>query len=69
MHLLPGLLREHLPTVGREQGSQDLASVGLHGLDVAALQLGDPAAVCGALQGNFFPEEGYLRLEEGVLRF
>ena len=29
MHLLPGLLREHLPPISREQGSQDLASVGL----------------------------------------
>ena len=47
MHLLPRLLRQHFPTICRQERAKNLAPVLLHGLGFSSLQSGDSTAING----------------------
>ena len=56
VHLLPGILRQHLAAIGRDQGVQNLSSILLERLRIHSLKPGDPLSIIGPLPGGGFLE-------------
>jgi hypothetical protein len=50
MHLLPGVLEQHLAAIGREESYENIASVLLHGLRFDLLQPCESLAIKGDVE-------------------